>query len=192
MARVESTMMDLSTPAPAFSLPDADGNLHSLSDFDDAPALVVAFLCNHCPFVVHIARELGLVTQTLMSRGAAVVGINANDTDTYPDDAPEHMGPMARTHGWDFPYLLDADQSVATAYHAACTPDFFVFDGDRRLVYRGQFDASRPGNDVAVTGSDLRAAVTAVLSGDPVPTDQHPSMGCNIKWRPGNEPVWFG
>lgn len=185
-------MMELGTPAPAFDLPDATGQRHTLADSEGTGALVVMFVCNHCPFVVHIARELGLVTQSLMARGAAVVAINANDTDAYPDDAPEHMLTMARTHGWDFPYLVDADQQVATAYRAACTPDFFVFDTDRRLAYRGQFDASRPGNDVPVTGSDLRAAVKAVLAGEPVPTEQFPSLGCNIKWRPGNEPAWFG
>ena len=192
MARVTSTMLELGTPASPFDLPDAHGNLHTLADGHDAPALVVTFICNHCPFVLHIGRELGIVTQRMMAKGVAVVGINANDTDAYPDDAAEHMAPTARRFGWDFPYLLDTDQSVAHAYRAACTPDFFVFDGQRRLVYRGQFDGSRPGNDVPVTGADLHRAVNAVLSGEPVASDQHPSMGCNIKWRPGNEPDWFG
>jgi peroxiredoxin len=192
MARVNSTMLALGTPAPPFELPDASGARHSIDHTSGAPALVVMFICNHCPFVIHVARELGIVTQRMMAKGVAVVGINANDTDAYPDDAAEHMGPTARRFGWEFPYLLDADQTVAHAYRAACTPDFFVFDGNRQLVYRGQFDGSRPGNDVGVTGADLHRAVNAVLSGQPVDSDQHPSMGCNIKWRAGNEPDWFG
>jgi peroxiredoxin len=192
MARVESIMLPLGTPAPPFDLPDATGVHHRSDDLSGAPALVVVFMCNHCPFVKHIARELGLITQRLMAKGAAVVGINANDVDAYPDDGPEHMLSRARAYGWDFPYLLDADQSVAHAYRAACTPDFFVFDAERRLGYRGQFDGARPGNDVAVTGADLKKAVEAVLAGQPVPEPQLPAMGCNIKWRPGNEPSWFG
>jgi peroxiredoxin len=189
MARVESFMLPLGTPAPPFDLPDAAGERHRSADLLDAPGLVVVFLCNHCPFVKHIGRELGLVTQRLMAKGAAVVGINANDTDAYPDDAAEHMPVTARAYGWDFPYLLDVDQSVAHAFRAACTPDFFVFDADRRLAYRGQFDGARPGNDVPVTGEDLRRATNAVLAGEPVPEPQLPAMGCNIKWRPGNEPA---
>jgi peroxiredoxin len=191
MARVESTMLPLGTVAPPFDLPDATGARHASADLLGAPALVVVFLCNHCPFVKHIGRELGLITQRLMAKGAAVVGINANDTDAHPDDAPEHMLTTARAYGWDFPYLLDADQAVAHAYRAACTPDFYVFDAERRLAYRGQFDGSRPGNNVPVTGVDLRKAVEAVLAGDPVPEPQLAAMGCNIKWRPGNEPDWF-
>jgi peroxiredoxin len=192
MARVESTMLPLGTHAPDFDLPDAFGLRHQRADFDGAPALLVMFICNHCPFVKHLGRELGLLTQSLMAKGAAVVAINANDIEAYPDDAPEHMVTTARGYGWDFPYLLDTDQSVAHAYRASCTPDFFVFDAERRLTYRGQFDPSRPGNDVPVTGVDLRAAVNATLAGRPVDEPQRPSMGCNIKWRPGNEPTWFG
>ena len=192
MARVESTMLPLGTHAPDFDLPDAFGLRHQRADFDGSPALLVMFICNHCPFVKHLGRELGLLTQSLMAKGAAVVAINANDIETYPDDAPEHMVTTARAYGWDFPYLLDTYQSVAHAYRAACTPDFFVFDAERRLTYRGQFDPSRPGNDVPVTGVDLRAAVNATLTGRPVDEPQWPSMGCNIKWRPGNEPAWFG
>lgn len=192
MARVESTMLPLGTPAPEFDLPDAAGARHRLGDVVQAPVLVVAFLCNHCPFVKHLGRELGLVTQRMAAKGVAIVGINANDTDAYPDDAPEHMLTTARGWGWDFPYLLDADQSVARAYRAACTPDFFVFDAERRLAYRGQFDDSRPGNEVPVTGASLNAAVNALLADEPIPEPQHPSMGCSIKWRPGNEPDWFG
>ena len=188
MARTPSTMVPLGTPAPGFDLPDAHGVHHNLGDSNGARVLVVMFLCNHCPFVKHIGRELGLITQRLAAKGVAVVGINANDTDAHPDDAPEHMVTTARGYGWDFPYLVDASQEMARAYHAACTPDFFVYDADRRLAYRGQFDGARPGNDVPVTGEDLAAAVGAVLAGAPVPEPQLASMGCNIKWRPGNEP----
>ena len=181
-------MVPLGTPAPDFDLPDAHGAHHNLGDFTGFPVLVVMFLCNHCPFVKHIGRELGLITQRLAAKGVAVVGINANDTDAHPDDAPEHMVTTARGYGWDFPYLVDATQEVAKAYHAACTPDFFVYDADRRLAYRGQFDGARPGNDVPVTGEDLVAAVGALLAGGTPPEPQLASMGCNIKWRPGNEP----
>lgn len=192
MVAVNSTMLPLGTVAPDISLPDADGVVHTFDGSSSAPATVVMFLSNHCPYVHHVARELGLLTQRWLARGVAVVGVMSNDTDAYPDDAPEHMGAAARKWGWDFPYLVDADQSVAVAYRAACTPDFFVFDGDRRLVYRGRFDASRPSNDEPVTGADLRAAVEAVLAGDAPTDDQWPSMGCNVKWRPGAEPEWFG
>jgi peroxiredoxin len=192
MVSVNSTMLPLGTEAPAFSLPDAKGAPWSLDDQPDAPALLVMFLCNHCPYVKHLARELGLLTQRFLSRGVTVVGINSNDADAYPDDGPPHMVDMARIHGWDFPYLVDADQRVAHAYRAACTPDFFLFDGARRLAYRGQFDASRPRNDLPVTGADLKAAVDALLAGEAPAAEQYPSIGCNIKWKPGNEPEWFG
>ena len=192
MVSVNSTMLPLGTAAPAFSLPDPAGRVHDLDAIAaDAPALVVMFLSNHCPYVQHLSRELGLVTQSLAAKGAAIVGIMSNDIDKYPDDSPEHMATHARVHGWDFPYLYDETQEVAAAYRAACTPDLYVFDADRRLVYRGQFDGSRPKNDVPVTGADLRAAVNAVLSGRPPTDDQFPSMGCNIKWRPGHEPAYF-
>ena len=192
MVRTPSTMVPLGTQACQFELPNVDGRMVRLHDVRGPRGTVVLFICNHCPFVKHLGRELGLLTQSLMAKGAAVVAINANDIETYPDDAPEHMVTTARAYGWDFPYLLDTDQSVAHAYRAACTPDFFVFDAERRLTYRGQFDPSRPGNDVPVTGVDLRAAVNATLAGRPVDEPQWPSMGCNIKWRPGNEPAWFG
>lgn len=193
MVSVNSTMLPLGTEAPAFDLPDpAEGGRVSLDQLSEAPALLVIFLSNHCPYVKHIAKQLGVLTRRWIARGVAVVGINSNDVHAYPDDAPEQMVTFARQAGWDFPYLFDEDQSVAKAYRAACTPDFFLFDGDRRLVYRGQFDGSRPGNDQPVTGADLEAAVDAVLSGRPVPTEQHPSLGCNIKWKPGNEPDYFG
>ena len=193
MVAVNSTMLPLGTVAPDFSLPDPSGAVHSLSDAAGAPAAVVMFLSNHCPYVRHLGREVGLLTQRWQARGVAVFGVMSNDTDAYPDDAPDRMSAAARAWGWDFPYLVDADDhATAKAYRAACTPDFFVFDGDRRLAYRGQFDGSRPGNDVAVTGADLKAAVDAVLSGAPVADDQRPSMGCNIKWRPGQAPDYFG
>jgi hypothetical protein len=153
--------------------------------------LVVMFICNHCPYVKHIRRELALVTQDLAGRGVAIVGIQSNDAASYPDDAPDKMAEEARTVGYMFPYLYDEGQDVAKAYRAACTPDFFVFDADRRLAYRGQFDDSRPSSGTPVTGADLRAAVDAVLTGEPVPDPQLPSMGCNIKWKPGNEPDHF-
>jgi peroxiredoxin len=193
MVAVNSTMLPLGTAAPPFDLPDPRGGGRvTLDDFRGAPALLVIFLSNHCPYVKHIARELGLLTNRWMAAGVAVVGINSNDVDAYPDDSPEQMVVFARQVGWDFPYLFDEDQTVAKAYRAACTPDFFLFDADRKLVYRGQFDDSRPGNDRPVTGADLRAAVEAVLAGREVPGEQHPSMGCNIKWKPGNEPPYFG
>lgn len=191
MVAVSSTMLPLGTPAPDFALSDPSGEVVALADLVGARALVVAFLSNHCPYVRHVAERLGAVAEELTSQGAAVVGVMSNDTDAHPDDAPDRMATAAQAWGWRFPYLVDADQSVARAYRAACTPDFFVFDGGQRLVYRGRFDSSRPANDEPVTGADLLAAVRAVLDGSPVPTEQLPSMGCNIKWRPGNEPEWF-
>ncbi len=190
MARTPSTMLPLGTSAPVFELPDAEGKVVSITDFAAAPALVVAFLCNHCPFVQHVADGLGELARDLQADGVAVVGIMANDIASYPDDRPELMAKMAERHAWTFPYLYDETQQVAKAYQAACTPDFFLFDGQRQLVYRGQMDGARPGNGVPVTGEDLRAAVEAVLGGRPVGDDQRPSMGCNVKWKPGNEPEW--
>jgi len=187
---VNSTMLPLGTEAPDFALPDPAGTVWTLRDFDGASALLVVFLCNHCPYVKHLGRELGLLTQRFIARGVGVVGINSNDADAYPEDAPEHMVVEARRLGYDFPYLVDADQVAARAYRAACTPDFFLFDGERHLAYRGQFDDSRPGSDVGVTGRDLKAAVDAVLAGEPVAEPQRPSIGCSIKWKPGNEPEW--
>jgi len=189
MAATPSTMVPLGTDAPHFSLPDFSGTPVSLADLT-GPGLLVVFLSNHCPFVQHVADGLGALARDLASQGIAVVGIGANDVGGYPDDRPELMGKMAEAHHWRFPYLYDETQEVAKAYRAACTPDFFLFDGDRRLVYRGQMDGSRPGNGVPVTGADLRAAAAALLAGAPPPADQIPSMGCNIKWKPGNEPEW--
>lgn len=192
MVKVASTMLPLGTAAPDFSLPEpATGRTVSVGDFADASALVVMVLSNHCPYVKHVARGLADFARDYRGRGVAIVAINANDAEKYPDDSPERMVDEVKLRGYDFPYLFDASQEVVKAYRAACTPDFFVFDGDRRLVYRGQFDSSRPSLDTPVTGADLRAACDAVLSGERPDEDQIPSVGCNIKWRPGNEPAWF-
>ncbi len=191
MVKTASTMMPLGTTAPDFSLVNVDGRTVSLSDFADAPALVVMFICNHCPFVKHVADELARFGQEYQARGAAVVAVSSNDVSSHPEDSPEQMVHEAEQRGYTFPYLYDEDQEVAKAYRAACTPDFYVFDRQRRLVYRGQFDASRPGKEVPVTGEDLRRAVDAVLDGRPVQEDQKPSIGCNIKWKTGEEPEYF-
>lgn len=193
MVRVPSTMRALGKPAPDFALPDAvTGKTVRLADFAGAPALLVSFLSNHCPFVKHIADELARFSREYAARGLAIVGISANDVASFPEDAPEKMAEEARRRGYAFPYLYDESQEVAKAYEAACTPDFFLFDRDRKLVYRGQFDSSRPSLDVPVTGADLRAACDAVLAGDRPSPEQRPSLGCNIKWKPGNAPPWFG
>ncbi|MHC5024854.1 MAG: thioredoxin family protein [Planctomycetota bacterium] len=189
MAATPSTMVPLGEIAPPFALPDPAGRVVRSDDFGDAPALLVMFICNHCPFVKHIREELARIGREYQARGVAVVAINANDVENYPDDSPEKMALEAEEAGYTFPYLYDESQTVAHAYHAACTPDFFLFDGDHRLVYRGQLDDSRPGSSVPVTGIDLRTALDAVLDGTPVPELQTPSIGCNIKWKPGNEPV---
>jgi len=191
MAATASTMLPLGTEAPDFELADHDGEVHRLADFADAPVLLVAFICNHCPYVVHIRRQWAKVAQELQDRDVAVVAIAANDVDAYPQDGPKGMAEEAREYEYTFPYLFDETQAVARAYRAACTPDFYVFDRDRKLGYRGQFDDSRPSNGRPVTGADLKAAVDAVLAGQPAPEDQRPSMGCNIKWKPGNEPEYF-
>jgi len=188
MAATQSTMLALGTSAPDFRLPDYDGNLVSRDDFRDARALLVVFLANHCPFVRHVRREFARFAREYRERGLATVGISPNDVETYPQDGPKGMAAEAREVGYEFPYLFDQTQEAALAYRAGCTPDFFLFDRDRRLAYRGQFDGSRPGNRVAVTGADLRAACDAVLLGHPVPAAQTPSMGCSIKWKPGREP----
>jgi thiol-disulfide isomerase/thioredoxin len=163
----------------------------SLHDFAGAPALVVAFLCNHCPYVQHLRRALAEFDARYRDRGLRLIGINANDATRYPADAPDKMAAEAKAAGWQFPYLFDPSQAVAKAYRASCTPDFFLFDTHRQLVYRGQFDSSRPGNGKPANGSDLGAAVEAVLGGQPVSPAQVPSIGCNIKWKPGNEPDYF-
>ena len=189
---VDSTMLPLGTQAPPFRLPDADGRMVSLEETRNAPALLVMFICNHCPYVKHIRQELARFAREYQAKGLAVIGINSNDAERYPDDSPERMKEEKAAIGYAFPYLYDETQQVAQTYHAACTPDFFLFDKDRRLVYRGQFDNARPGNNKPVTGADLRAAVDAVLAGKPVSQQQIPSAGCNIKWKPGNEPDYFG
>lgn len=191
MVLTASTMMPLGTKAPSFSLKDSSGGAVSLDDLKGAKALLVIFMCNHCPYVKHIAKELAVLTKEYMAKGVAVAGINSNDAEKYSDDSPVNMAKEANAAGYTFPYLFDETQAVAKAYRAACTPEFYVFDGTQKLVYRGQMDASRPGNNIAVTGMDLRRALDAVLSGKAVTGEQRPGMGCNIKWKPGNEPDYF-
>ena len=184
MALTPSTMPGLGKQAPHFSLPDTDGRTVSLSDFRDAKALLVMFICNHCPYVKHVQEGLAALCEEYRKRGAAIVGISSNEVAGFPEDSPDQMKIEKKRAGYTFPYLFDESQEVARAYEAACTPDFFLFDAGRKLVYRGQLDDSRPGNGVPVTGKDLRAALDAVLSGRPVPAEQQPSIGCNIKWKP--------
>lgn len=192
MVRTLSTMLELGTRAPDFSLPDVvSGRTISLETFGDARALLVMFICRHCPYVKHVQEELARLGTDYPARGAAIVAISSNDAEEFPDDRPASLREMAVALGFTFPFCHDATQEVAKAYTAACTPDFFLFDGVKRLVYRGQLDPSRPGGDSPVSGRDLRAALDAVLGGQPVDTDQRPSMGCNIKWRAGNEPGYF-
>lgn len=189
MAATPSTMLELGTRAPDFSLENAvDGSTVSLADFEEAPALLVMFICNHCPFVRHVIPELGKVDKEYTPKGLAIVAINSNDVRHYPQDAPPEMKKLAKSQGWSFPFLFDETQEVAKAYRAACTPDFYLFDGEKRLVYRGQLDDSRPSNGKPLTGKDLRAAIDAALAGKPAPEPQIPSVGCNIKWKAGNEP----
>jgi peroxiredoxin len=183
-------MLDLGTVAPAFQLPSVSGAVVTLADLSDAPALVVAFICNHCPYVKHIRQGLADFGRYCAEKHVAMVAICSNDASEYPADAPPRMAAEAKSAGYVFPYLYDETQAVAKAYRAACTPDFFVFDSERKLVYRGQFDDSRPGSAVPVTGKDLRAAVDAALERRPVAEPQKPSLGCNIKWKPGNEPPY--
>jgi peroxiredoxin len=190
MVARESRMIELGTKAPAFSLPDPSGRIYALDSFSGAPALLVAFICNHCPFVKHIAGGFAAFARDYKDRGLAVVAINSNDVATYPEDAPDKMIAFAKEQGFTFPYLYDESQKTALAYEAICTPDFFLFDKKRKLVYRGQFDASRPGSSVPVTGKDLRAAVDAVLAGQAPVAEQRPSIGCNIKWKSDNAPDW--
>jgi thiol-disulfide isomerase/thioredoxin len=193
VAAVPSTMLPLGTLVPEFHLPDAvTGRDVSPADVRDAKALLVMFICNHCPFVQHVMPELGRVARDYQDEGLRVLAINANDEQAFPQDAPPAMKQLALDQGWSFPFLMDADQAVARAFRAACTPDFYLFDTRRRLVYRGQLDDSRPKSDIPVTGRDLRAAIEATLAGKPVSAEQKASLGCNIKWTPGNEPEWFG
>ena len=190
MPLTESHMLALGTPAPDFKLPDVvSGKTISLGTFKDKQALLVMFICKHCPFVVHVQSQLAQLGKDYQSQ-VGIVAIGSNDVDQEPDDAPAQLKKMAQSLGFTFPYCYDASQAVAKAYTAACTPDFFLFDRERKLAYRGRLDASRPGNNEPVTGKDLRAAIDAALSGKPVSKDQKPSAGCNIKWKPGNEPPY--
>ena len=189
MALTPSTMRDLGTTGPDFSLPTADGKLVDRRDFVGKPLLVV-FMCNHCPFVKHLRMHLAKLAKEYQEKGVAIVGINANDAGNYPDDSPAKMLEEIRTAGYTFPYLVDETQQIAKAYHAACTPDFFLYDKDHKLVYRGQYDDSRPDSGKPITGADLRAALDDVLAGKPVSANQKASIGCNIKWKKGNEPKY--
>jgi peroxiredoxin len=192
MARTPSTMLPLGTKAPDFSLINVDGTTVSLSDFAGAPALLVMFICNHCPFVKHVADQLAQLAREYTERGVAIVAINSNDVANHPADSPEQMVAEAEERGYVFPYLYDETQEVAKAYRAACTPDFFLFDANQELVYRGQLDSSRPDSGIPVTGEDLRAALDAVLARKKPSAEQRASLGCNIKWASGNEPDYFG
>ena len=187
---VYSNMLALGTQAPDFWLPDVDEKIWSLADFSKSPALVVAFICNHCPFVHHVADGFAEFARDYQDRNVAVVAISASDLETHSEDSPSEMRKFAAARGFTFPYLFDETQKSAIAYQASCTPDFYLFDAERRLVYRGQFDPSRPRNGLPVNGSSLRSALDATLKGQPVTGEQTPSMGCSIKWKAGNEPEW--
>jgi thiol-disulfide isomerase/thioredoxin len=192
MVETASTMLILGTALPDFALPDTvSGKTVTAADARGERGTLVMFLCNHCPFVKHVLGEIERVARDAAEQGLGVVAVSSNDAQAYPDDSPERMKALARTKGWDFPYLHDESQDVAKAFRAACTPDFFLFDANARLVYRGRLDGSRPGNDVPVDGRDLRTAIHVLVEGGDVPDEQIPSVGCNIKWKPGNEPDWF-
>lgn len=185
-------MSSLGTSAPDFSLPDAvSSQTISLNDFKDKKALLVIFICHHCPYVQHVKGELAQMGKDYQDKGLGIIAISANDAETFPDDSPENLKEMAKEEGFTFAFAYDETQAVAKAYKAACTPDFFLFDQQKKLVYRGQLDDSRPGNYLPVTGKDLRNAIDMVLADKPVNPDQKPSLGCNIKWKPGNEPDYF-
>lgn len=191
MGVTPSTMLDLRTSIPPFRLPDFAGTIVSDRDFQAAPALLVAFICPHCPYVKHVRQEFSRFAREYQPKGLVIVAINSNDAVQFPDDSPEGMKKEAADAGYLFPYLYDENQQVAKAFRAACTPDFFLFDRDGKLAYRGQFDDSRPSKETPVTGADLRTASDAVLAGRPVPATQKPSIGCNVKWKPGNQPDYF-
>lgn len=192
MALTKSQMLPLGTQAPDFNLPDFTGKRVSLADFQDAPALLVMFICNHCPYVQHVRPTIARLTSEYAKKGVASVGINSNDAQKYPADSPAMMEQDAQAAGYAFPYLVDESQSVAKAYRAACTPEFYLFDKNHKLYYRGRLDGSTPSSNVPTTGEDLRRALDSLLVGKPAPREQHASMGCNIKWKPGNEPDYFG
>ncbi len=191
MVLTPSTMLDLGTSAPDFTLARADGKTFTLADQAIDKGLLVIFICNHCPYVLHIAARLAEKIRDYQDQGITVVGINSNDYSAFPDDSPEKMITLAKSFAFSFPYLVDEKQDVAKIYQAACTPDFFLFNQEKKLVYRGQFDSARPGNEQPITGEDLSAAVNALLTGTPISSEQKPSMGCNIKWKPGSEPNYF-
>ncbi len=193
MARTASTMLDLATAAPEFALPDVvTGETISLTSFAGKKGLLVMFICRHCPYVKHVQAQLAKIGQDYVGKQLGIVAVSANDADKYPDDGPNSLKEMVKELGFTFPLCYDATQATAKAYTAACTPDFFLFDANFRLAYRGQLDDSRPGNDLPVTGQDLRAAIETVLASQTPPPDQKPSIGCNIKWKPGNEPAYYG
>ncbi len=191
MVKVNSTMLPLGTQAPSFSLYDPEGNLFTLDNSSKSNAFLVMFICNHCPFVHHIRKELARLANDYIKRDVSIIAINSNDYETHPGDSPEKMKDEIMEWGYNFPYLVDEDQSVAIAYQASCTPDFFLFDSQQQLVYRGQLDGGRPSNDIPVNGRDIRAALDTLLAGDDVSEEQVPSVGCNIKWKPNNSPEWF-
>lgn len=192
MVAKTSTMLPLGTPCPDFALPEPlTGKIISLQDFSDKPFLLVAFICNHCPYVKHIIKPFVALMQGYQQTGLAVVAINSNDVAAYPEDSPENMAALAKTMGFNFPYLFDENQATAQTFQAICTPEFYLFDQQRTLYYRGRFDDSTPKNNVPVTGQDLKTALDALLQGKPSPKEQQPSIGCNIKWQPGNEPDYF-
>jgi len=191
MVKTASTMLPLGTQAPDFHLPDTTGRLVSRDDFKDSAGLLVMFMCNHCPYVKHVRAELARLGKDYQDKGIAIVGISSNDVATHPEDSPDLMATEAIEAGYTFPYLYDETQETAKTYRAACTPDFFLFDGDHKLIYRGQLDDSRPGNSNPVTGNDLRGALDTLLAGNPLSENQTPSMGCNIKWKADNAPDYF-
>jgi peroxiredoxin len=192
MAATPSTMLPLGTTAPDFKLQDVvSGKVISLSTFSNQKVLLVMFICRHCPYVIHVKKELARIGENYISKGVGIVAVSSNDAESYPDDSPEKLKEMAEDLRFNFPVCYDESQEVAKAYHAACTPEFYVFDENKKLVYRGQLDDSRPQNGVPVTGKDLRAALDAALSGKSISQEQKPGIGCNIKWKPGNEPEYF-
>ncbi len=184
-------MLPLGTSASGFALPDPAGKTWTFDDVQGERGTLVIFACNHCPYVKHLGTDIGTIASQWGLAGLGVIAISSNDAVAYPDDAPDKMQAAADEWGWTFPYVYDEDQSVAIAYQAACTPEFYLFDANRELVYRGRFDESTPRNGIAPTGTELTAAVEALLAGQPIDQDQHPSVGCNIKWKPGNSPGWF-
>ena len=193
MARTPSTMLSLGTKAPEFNLPDTvSGKTISLNDFSDRQGLLVMFICQHCPFVIHVKSELAKLGEDYLPKNLGIVAISSNDVENYPEDSPEKLKAMAEEYSFNFPVCYDETQEVAKAYQAACTPDFFLFDRDLKLAYRGQLDDSRPSLDIPVTGKDLRDAIDSLLANKPIPEPQKPSLGCNIKWKAGNEPEYYG